>query len=176
MFGSYISVLDSLDYYKFQDDIWLSKKEVDSLQNLNSTRGVAIINRTWPDNKIYYMVEGIPNEYKAYISKAILKIEERTYLDFVQGKGDKGYIQFNYVASNDWDAHSDYLGMKKGKQNIVLSTDAIKSVGTIIHEICHAIGMDHEQNRSDRDNYLTIDFLAMKRDFKEKYKEKKISV
>lgn len=161
MFNTFITVLDSAGYYKFQDDIWIPKKYVDdSLKVL--TRGAAILGRTWPDNKVYYTTEGIPTEYIANIHKAISIIESHSYIDFIPTNSGVGYLKFNYKNTNSWEAYSDYLGMKIfGTKNIVLSTDAIQEIGTIIHEICHAIGMDHEQNRSDRDNYLSIDFNSM---------------
>lgn len=168
MFDSYITVLDSAGYYKFQDDIWIPKSYVDS-DNCVSTRGAAITGRRWPDNKVYYTISDMPQKYKLNIDKAINIVERHSYIDFIPTKGVRGYIKFNYDASAKKFAYSDYLGMRNGGQNIVLSTGAIRSVGTIVHEICHAIGMDHEQNRSDRDNYLSIDFSKMPADEKYQY-------
>merc|ERR1711862_749907 len=31
-------------------------------------------------------------------------------------------------------------------------------VGTAIHELAHALGMDHEHNRPDRDDWIDIDY------------------
>lgn len=162
MFDDDITVLDSAGYYKFHDDIWIPKEYLNDTQEV-STRGAAILGRTWPENKVYFTTEGIPNKYVNNIYEAIHIVEQHSYIDFIPTKGGVGFLKFNYTNSDKWDAHSDYLGMKGGKkpQNIVLSTDAIQHIGVIVHEICHVIGMDHEQNRSDRDNYLSIDFNKM---------------
>ncbi|UYV66245.1 hypothetical protein LAZ67_4000969 [Cordylochernes scorpioides] len=45
--------------------------------------------------------------------------------------------------------------LKRGKQLLRLSP-ACNSVGSILHELNHAVGFDHEHNRSDRDRYIKI--------------------
>ena len=163
MFDRYISVLDSACYYKFRDDIWIPKHYVSNSDNVQ-TRGAAILGRIWKDNKVYYSLDDIPEEYRINITSAILMIEQHSYLDFILTHDRPGCIQFHYKDSEEWDAHSDYLGWRIQGVNIVLSREPIQIKGVIVHEICHAIGMDHEQNRSDRDNYLSIDFNSMPND------------
>ena len=53
-------------------------------------------------------------------------------------------------------SNSSYLGMQSNLQDIKFTYGVTKSI--IHHELGHAVGLEHEFKRSDRDNYLKINY------------------
>ncbi|ODM90602.1 Protein SpAN [Orchesella cincta] len=53
---------------------------------------------------------------------------------------------------------SSHVGKKpSGSQKMKLDSKCMK-LGTIIHEMIHALGFHHEQSRPDRDDYVEVNF------------------
>ena len=88
------------------------------------------------------------------IHKAISHWEKHTCLQFLPARQSTNYID---VIKEKTGCFSSSVGMRGGRQVINLGRGCL-SFGIIIHEFGHAIGFWHEQNRPDRDNYVTIKF------------------
>ncbi|KAJ8303518.1 hypothetical protein KUTeg_019914 [Tegillarca granosa] len=91
------------------------------------------------------------------LDEAIYTFENQTCVKFqpksdtlAQELGHNDYVFF-YKGSGCW----SYVGKIGGQQHLSLGPGC-GSVNIAIHEMCHAIGMAHEQSRSDRDDYVTI--------------------
>ena len=83
------------------------------------------------------------------VMESMKYVEEVTGWAFVQRTNEADYM--NFVDSSGC---ASYLGRQGGEQDVFLNEYCDN--GAVIHEIGHAIGMNHEQNRSDRDAYIKI--------------------
>ena len=107
---------------------------------------------------------------KNCIKEALLDLQSKTNLRFYNSTGqsqhddvyniDYPYVNFIYKAG---DTSESYIGRIGGRQDIELADFAFDyaswgDYSVIEHEICHAVGMMHEQNRPDRDGYVTINW------------------
>lgn len=98
------------------------------------------------------------------IKKALLNIQSKTNVRFYNATGlptrdntyniDYPYINFRYCGPQD--RCSSKVGKTGEKQDINLADFAFSKPGVVEHEICHALGLLHEQCRPDRDDYVTI--------------------
>lgn len=50
------------------------------------------------------------------------------------------------------------IGRDGGQQVVSLSVDGCLDHGVILHELLHALGFHHEHTRSDRDQYVRINW------------------
>lgn len=101
------------------------------------------------------------SEYqKGRITDAIKYIEQETNARFYNATGeptrDPAYgFDYPYVEFTASNVNNSYVGRKGGKQVLNLYNF---DRGTIVHEICHALGVYHEQSRADRDNSIVVNY------------------
>jgi len=141
--------------------------EGDIIPDLNRN-AVPWSSRIWKDGIIPYIIaDGFFFLYKNKILNAIRDLEEKVKV------GSKQCIKF--VPSNGRGNHlyivngkgcSSHVGcQQRGRQTVNLAaglTVSCMSQGIIQHELMHALGFFHEQSRSDRDNYITINWDNIK--------------
>lgn len=146
------------DKYILQNDVVLDQVQVDGIVSALELSQRSIITSSfvkyWPKHKVYY-IYGSGFTGQTIVQSAITEWQTKTGLDFVYGCGSGNYIEFqNNVGDGNY---SNSIGMKGGKQIISLQTGGY-NVGTVIHEIGHAVGLFHEHCRPDRDNYVIVNY------------------
>ncbi|MEO8097827.1 MAG: M12 family metallopeptidase [Acidobacteriota bacterium] len=119
---------------------------------LNRIRAASISNSTlWTAGTIPYIIDAdVPNTQR--ILDGIAHWQTRTQLKIVPRGGEANYVRFKRVTADF--ACTSALGMRGGEQ-LVQTTD-VCTTGNIIHELGHAFGLLHEQERLDRNQYVTV--------------------
>lgn len=115
------------------------------------SRGLVISDERhrWPQGVIPYQIaDNLPN--KERVPFAIAHWEKHTPIRFVKRTNERNYVLFRPHSSQC----SSRVGRVGNRQFVNLAEGC--SANTTIHEIGHAVGLWHEQSRSDRDKYVKI--------------------
>ena len=115
----------------------------------------------WPNATMPYVIDpDIPNPQR--ILDGIAHWNTKTQFHIVPRNTEANYVHF--VRSTTLDAAcSSYLGMVGGGQAIATTDNC--PTGSVIHELGHAWGLEHEQVRSDRNGNVTVLYQNMDKRF-----------
>lgn len=93
------------------------------------------------------------------IEEAINQYHDRTCIKFKPWSGEKDYITITSENTGCWSS----VGRVGGEQQVNLQIPGcVTKSGTVVHELMHALGFLHEQNRSERDKFVSINWANVK--------------
>ncbi|XP_068117160.1 astacin-like metalloendopeptidase isoform X2 [Hyperolius riggenbachi] len=101
----------------------------------------------------YVLSDDYSSANKDLIILAMLEFETMTCVQFIEKTSERSYLDIEN-GPGCW----GYVGRKGWTQPLVLQKSYCMVYSIIQHELMHAIGFLHEHSRTDRDNYLHINW------------------
>jgi Astacin (Peptidase family M12A) len=116
----------------------------------------------WPSRTIRWKYDGNPlPSFKNKWAGAMAAWRRDLRFNFVQITGNSGdyiLVRENFARQ----AYSTSVG-RKGGQQIIDIDPSVYQTGSYIHEIGHAVGLNHEHSRPDRGRYIRVITSNIKR-------------
>ncbi|TMW53114.1 hypothetical protein DOY81_001842 [Sarcophaga bullata] len=108
----------------------------------------------WPKAIIPYEIQGpFSTNDLAIITHAFNEYHAKTCVRFRKRTNEQDYVVITNKRSGCWSS----VGRMGGRQEVNLeSPKCFSNYGTTIHELMHALGFYHEQNRYERDAYVKV--------------------
>jgi len=121
----------------------------------------------WPNAEIPYYIDPSLNSQKSLILNAMDQFRQYTCIKFRERtSSDRDYVRiFKGVGCYST------IGRDEDNSEMISLGDGCYFEGTIVHELMHTVGFYHEQNRSDRDDFITIHWDNIDSAYKEEFQK-----
>lgn len=159
--------------YIMDDDIILHEKDVKELitndfaKNSKTSEWETVQEVTvnlWPTSQLSYRIDlSIPNSQKQLILQSVAEWNNKTNIKFSETSSNEN-VYFRKVNSRC----KGSLGYSGSNQKNTVNLSETCDKQSIIHEIGHVMGMIHEHQRENRNNYITLKpdtFLHIKNNY-----------
>lgn len=95
------------------------------------------------------------------INEAVAEYHKLTCVKWVPRTGaERDYVSITNSNTGCWSS----VGRLGGRQELNLqSPGCVSKKGTVMHEMMHALGFLHEQNRWERDKHVTVNYDNIQR-------------
>ncbi|MDW8091805.1 MAG: M12 family metallopeptidase [Meiothermus sp.] len=126
----------------------------------------------WPGGVVPYAIDpGVSEAQRERIRQAIAHLHENTPIRFVERSSEADYVRF--ISDGRPQSCWSRIGRVGGAQDldVYCGQDGVPPMGTVVHEILHALGFWHEQSRADRDEYVEIVWENIQDDFRSEFKK-----
>uniref|UniRef100_A0A915PLK9 Zinc metalloproteinase n=1 Tax=Setaria digitata TaxID=48799 RepID=A0A915PLK9_9BILA len=142
----------------FENDILLTLPQVKALLNediksRSNRQAIRGAHYNWINMPISYRFANSDAKWQKVIRNALQHIETETCVRFEENGANQNYLYFT-KGRGCW----SNVGKIGGRQLISIGIGC-ELVGIVAHEVLHALGLWHEQSRSDRDNSIWINYF-----------------
>ncbi|XP_074649214.1 low choriolytic enzyme-like [Tubulanus polymorphus] len=118
----------------------------------------------WYKGRVYYDMSAMSKSAQSRILSALNKLESAlggSCITFQQRNEENKHIM-SYIKVISGNGCNSDVGRQGYPQELSLGWGCLLET-TIMHEFIHALGFAHEQSRSDRDRYVTINWANIKK-------------
>ncbi|KAJ8021462.1 Zinc metalloproteinase nas-15 [Holothuria leucospilota] len=141
------NIQSGVEHYLIEGDIMVD-------YNVSQVSPNAVRNRNvrWPGGVVPYFIDrSFDSGARQRILAAMERYHQTTCIRFVPWNGQRDYVHI-VPRQGCFSA----VGRRGGRQELSVGGACNFHRGTIMHELMHAVGFQHEQTRTDRDQFVTV--------------------
>ncbi|XP_017050621.2 seminal metalloprotease 1 [Drosophila ficusphila] len=143
----------------------------DIVEPIRSRNGIANPQRNWPNGVVYYHIEenAFGVRHYAEILRAFSIIEENSCVFFKKSTEEERKKSI-LITSKAVGCHAIFVGFRNNSYVVNLGHYPLGfgcfRIGSILHELLHALGFEHQHVAQDRDEYISIQWENIIPEFK----------